>query len=107
MNTLEFAQVVGRARMYKHLPAKSKTGIEPILLGDQQLSAVVRNYYEDENFAKAEDDSISLWKLYNLLTGVNKSSYIDQFLERTVNANDFVQDIAQHKTGHIKSWFMG
>lgn len=35
--------------------------------------------------------NINLWRFYNLLTGANKSSYIDTFLDRTVNALSFTQ----------------
>jgi hypothetical protein len=102
----EFAQIVGRARMYKYLPEKSQKDIEPLLLGDQQLGVVAKDYYQDKNFARATDGSINLWKMYNLLTGANKSTYIDQFLKRTSNANEFVQDIAQHKAGYTNSWYL-
>ena len=27
-----------------------------------------------------------MWNVYNLLTGANKSSYIDNFLDRSLNA---------------------
>ena len=31
---------------------------------------------------------LSMWKFYNLLTGSNKSSYIDSFLDRAYNATE-------------------
>jgi hypothetical protein len=33
-------------------------------------------------------------KSFNLFTGANKSSYIDWFLERSVNAGDVVRNLA-------------
>jgi hypothetical protein len=103
----EFAQVIGRARMFKHLPEKSKLEIPPILFGDQQLGAVVHDYYKDKNFGSAEGGSLSLWRLYNLLTGANKSTYIDAFLDRGVNASDFSNGIMKHKNKQEPFWYLG
>jgi hypothetical protein len=103
----QFAQVMGRARMFKHLPEGDSSGILPILLGDQQLGMVVKNYYEDYNFSRSRDGSISLWRMHNLLTGANKSTYIDQFLDRAVNATDFVVELTKDITGSKQSWYLG
>jgi len=103
----EFAQIVGRARMYKHLPSYAGKNISPLLMGDQQISSVVNDYYKDPDFGDLEGGSISLWRFYNLLTGANKSSYIDAFLERGVNASDFTAEVIEHKTNVKRSWFMG
>jgi hypothetical protein len=102
----EFAQVLGRTRMYRYLPDKEKKDIPPILLGDQQISTVAKDYYKDPNFSKQKGGNLSLWRLYNLLTGANKATYIDQFLERAVNAHDFTDLIAQHKAGHGDFWYL-
>lgn len=97
----QFAQLIGRCRMYNYLPKAEKQGVMPLLLNDGQLNAVAKNYYEDENFSRDANGDISLWNFYNLLTGSNKSSYIDTFLERGVNAHDVTQTLAkslQNKT---------
>lgn len=73
----QFAQLIGRCRMYQNLPTARKNEIAPMLYGDAQLNAVVKDYYRDNSFCRNERGNISLWKLYNLFTGVNKSSYID------------------------------
>ena len=44
------------------------------------------------SFCGDEDGNINLWKLYNLLTG-NKRSYIDIFLDRSVNAFSFSEQL--------------
>jgi hypothetical protein len=103
----EFAQVVGRCRMYKHLPERVKKEIPDMLLGDQQLSSVVDAYYHDPNFGNLGGGSISLWRFYNLLTGANKSSYIDSFLERGVNVHDFAAGVGKHKQLQEDFWYMG
>jgi len=102
----QFAQIIGRCRLYQHLPYSHKQEISPILLGEQQLGAVVKAYYRDPFFQRSEDRSISLWKLYNLLTGANKSSYIDNFLERSVNAYHFIEQIRYALEGRGDSWFL-
>ena len=103
----EFAQVVGRCRMFKHLPDNTRKDMPEILLGDQQLGAVVHDYYKDFNFGTEHGGSISVWQFYNLLTGANKSSYIDSFIERGVNANDFSNGIIKHKLQSEPFWYMG
>ncbi len=103
----EFAQVIGKARLYKHLPDFRKAELMPLLFGDQQMGAVVKDFYSDENFnAETHTASIDLWRLYNLFTGVNKSTYVDQFIPRAINAQEIVLEIAQHKLGKKESWYM-
>ncbi|MCI1188025.1 DUF3871 family protein [Hymenobacter sp. DH14] len=103
----QFAQLIGRCRMYQHLSTAAKQRIPALLYGDQQLGTVVRDYYRDENFCREEDGSINLWKFYNLFTEANKSSYIDTFLPKSINALDFtfqVQDALDGSTAG--SWYL-
>lgn len=61
----------------------------------------------DPIFAKNEDGSIDLWNLYNLFTGAVKSSYIDSYLDRGLNAYEFVERIRRalnRENGH--DWFI-
>ena len=107
MSEKEFGQVVGRARMFKHIPEIVRRDIPELLLGDQQLGAVVHDYYKDVNFGNELGGNISMWQFYNLLTGANKSTYIDTFLERNVNVNDFTQGIIKHKLQSKPFWYLG
>lgn len=107
LSETEFAQLVGRSRMYKHIPDIAKKEIPAMLLGDQQLNTVVKDFYKDSNFGCETGGDISLWEFYNLMTGANKSSYIDTFVERTVNAHDFSNGIFKHKTHSKPFWYMG
>ena len=103
----EFAQFIGKSRLYKYMPDELKLGLTPLCFGDQQMGAVTKDFFNDENFSTSlETGTINLWKLYNLLTGVNKSTYIDQFLQRAINAQELVLEIAQHKSGEKSSWYL-
>ncbi|OFY94478.1 MAG: hypothetical protein A2491_00255 [Bacteroidetes bacterium RIFOXYC12_FULL_35_7] len=103
----DFAKIIGRSRMYKYMPEKYKKEIPPLLFGDQQMGAVVNSYYNDENFGLPYGGSMALYKLYNLLTGANKSSYIDAFLERGINAFDFSMGVLDHKQNRKQFWYLG
>ena len=72
----------------------------------QKYSLTARNYYIDENFAK-EGNSISMWRVYNLLTGANKSSYIDNFLDRSLNATQLTEGLSRAVQGDSEyRWFI-
>ena len=102
----QFAQLIGRCRMYNHLPADLKADIPPLLFGDQQIGSVVRDFYKDNSFCKDADGNINLWKLYNLFTGANKSTYIDSFLDRSVNAFNLVEQIKYGLNNRRKCWYL-
>jgi hypothetical protein len=102
----QFAQLIGRCRMYQHLPPKAKLEVPALLYGDQQLAAVCRDYYRNRSFCRDENGGISLWRLYNLFTGANKSTYIDQFLDRSVNALDFAVQVQEAIEGGNSSWYL-
>ena len=102
----QFAQVIGRCRMYSHLPSNLKAGISPILFGDQQINCVVKDFYRDDSFSRDQNGNINLWKLYNLFTGTNKSSDIDNFLDRSVHAYDFVEQIRNGLDGETSNWYL-
>lgn len=91
----QFAQVLGKCRLHQYLPKHHKQDIPLLEFTDTQIHTVAKDYFVDENFARAEDGTISLWKMYNLLTGANKNSYIDQFLTRGVNAYEVVTGISE------------
>lgn len=106
LSELEFAHLVGKARMYPYQQKQLSNHVFPIQLNDGQLSSVVKDYYRCKNFKRDTDGSISLWSVYNLLTGANKSSYIDSSLERNVNAYGFVQNIAKSMQQQQSNWYL-
>jgi hypothetical protein len=106
----QFCQLIGRSRLYQHLPKELKTNIPELLLNDGQINAVAKAYFEDKNFRSNPNGEISLFKMYNLLTGANKSSYINNFLERSENAFSFSEGISKvlsAEDSNPYSWFLG
>ena len=104
----QFAQLVGKARLYQHLSKKVKAEIPQLDFNDGQFSTIAKDYYQDESFCRDDTGNIDLWKVYNLFTQANKSSYIDTFLERNVNAFDFNQGIVKALSGSNSgyAWFL-
>lgn len=102
----QFAQLIGRCRMYRHMPDNLKMSIPEMNLGDSQINNVCSSYYSDNNFCCNNDGSINLWRLYNLFTGANKSSYIDQFLDRSANAYNLTRELMAALQNKSACWFL-
>ena len=104
----DFAQIIGKSRLYNYLPKKEKALIPELLLNDGHINTVAKDYYQDESFCRNTNGDISMWEFYNLLTGSNKTSYIDTFLERGVNAFDFSKGISKALSDRNSnySWFL-
>lgn len=104
----QFAQILGKTRLYQHLPKSEKLRIPQMQFNDSHINTIAKDYYEDESFSRDEQGNINLWQLYNLFTQANKSSYIDTFLDRNVNAFDFTQGIQKALIGNGDyHWFLG
>ncbi|MCO5950853.1 DUF3871 family protein [Mucilaginibacter flavidus] len=102
----QFALLIGRARLYPNLPNHLKKDIPELLFNDTQLGTLVRDYYKDDSFSRNDDGSVNLWNLYNLFTGVNKSSYIDSFLDKSHNASLFTRQLLNGLQGSSDNWFL-
>ena len=102
----QFAQVLGRARLYNYLPNETKKQIPPLLFTDTQLGSVAKDYFLDQSFCRNDAGDINLWRMYNLFTGANKSSYVDSFLERSVNAFEFTHQLQSGLTGGSTNWYL-
>lgn len=103
----QFAQLIGRSRLYQHLPKTEKSIIPPMNFTDGHINTIAKDYYDDVSFSRNEQGDINLWNVYNLFTQANKSSYIDTFLDRNVNAFDFMQGIQKALIGNGDyHWFL-
>ncbi|MCP9762988.1 DUF3871 family protein [Lacihabitans soyangensis] len=102
----QFANLLGRAKMYQYLPLQEKKMLPNLMFGDNQIGIVARDYYQDESFCRNPDGSVNLWNLYNLFTGANKQSYIDTFLDRGLNAFSFVKHLENSLERGSNTWFL-
>lgn len=109
LSETQFAQIIGKSRLYNYLPKKEKVLIPELLLNDGHINTVAKDYYQDESFCRDANGDLSMWEFYNLLTGSNKTSYVDTFLERGVNAFSFSEGVSNALSGRDSaySWFLG
>ena len=108
MTEQQFAQFLGKSRLYQYLPTEQKKRLPQMLMTDTQIGLVAKAYYTDDNFALQDSSrEISMWNVYNLLTGANKSSYIDNFLDRAYNATQLAEGLNKALYGENEySWFI-
>ncbi|WP_224487867.1 DUF3871 family protein [Robertkochia flava] len=102
----QFAHFLGKAKMFGHLSSKEKEDVMSFKYSDSQLNSMTRAYYEDPNFQRNQDGTIDLWQFYNLMTGANKSSYIDSFIKRSVNAYEITKSLAKSIESNTPNWFL-
>lgn len=102
----QFAQLIGRLKMYPFLPKSIKSELHPMEFTEVQISQVTKGFFWDEDFCCDADGNINLWKVFNLFTRANKSSYIDTFLDRSVNAFEFVDSIRQSIYENKHNWYL-
>jgi hypothetical protein len=101
----QFATLLGRCKMYQYLNSYEKKKIPTLLFGDAHINQIAKDYYFDPHF-KGNDAVVSLWNVYNLFTGANKSSYIDTFVARSSNAFDFIRILAIDLENGNENWFL-
>lgn len=104
----QFAQIVGRMRMYQALSPGRQKQIPRLLITDSQINSVCRDFYSNEHFG-VKGNAISLFDFHNLLTESNKSSYIDTYLNRAVNATEVSVGLNNVMQGldNRYAWFLG
>ncbi len=102
----QFAQLMGRAKMYQQMPIRDKVILPQFPLSDSQVTQVVKDYYNDVNFSRNDVGNINLWKLLNLFTEATKSSYIDSFLDRTALSTTFIKGLHNALSQQNNHWFL-
>jgi hypothetical protein len=70
------------------------------------MTTVVKDYYWNNNFCRDANGNINLWKFYNLFTGANKSTYIDSFVSRNVNAFELVDQVRNGLEHKSECWYL-
>ena len=102
----QFAHLIGRAKLYQYLSPLERKFIPELKLSDTQISTIAKDYFSENSFARDLNGDIDLWRLYNLCTGANKSSYIDRFLERGNNAFAFADLLANALSSKEDCWYL-
>lgn len=102
----QFAHLVGKMKLFPYLSKEEKQTLFPLAMNDTQLNIVVKDYHTDAHFSKSEDGRINFWNFYNLLTEANKSTYIDNNLERNVNAYGYVNYLINAIENQNSNWFL-
>lgn len=106
LTEIQFAHLIGKMKLYPYLSKDEKQTLFPLAMNDTQLNIVVRDYHTDTNFCKSNDNTINFWNLYNLFTEANKSTYIDNNLERNVNAYGFIQNLLNSIENRSPNYFL-
>ena len=107
LSETQFAQIIGRMRLYQALPSYLQREIPKLLITDSQINNVCRDYYNNPNFGH-KGNTISMFDFHNLLTEANKSSYIDSYVQRGINATEITLGICKALQGDPQySWFLG
>lgn len=103
----QFAQLIGKTRLYQYLPTAERKMLPAMEFTDGHINSVAKSYYSDENFGRVDGTDIDLWRVYNLFTGANKSSYIDTFLDRSLGATNLITGISHALDGDSAyRWFI-
>ncbi|MGJ5642891.1 DUF3871 family protein [Formosa sp. S-31] len=102
----QFAHLIGKIRMFQSMPKTEQRDIFKFVMNDSQINKMVKEYYGCPNFKRQENGSINLWRVYNLLTEANKSSYIDNYLERSLCAFEFTRDLCNSLKNNKPNWFL-
>ena len=105
----QFCQMIGRMRLYQALPSSQQKELPQLIIGDQAVNQMVRNYVSDPVFGKKKGEDISAWNLMQLANSAVKQSYIDKFIDRNQNCTDFAIGIQKAINGNDTegySWFL-
>ena len=102
----EFAHLIGKMKLYSFLDKETKRNLFHLNINDNQINSIIKDYHIDPNFARFENGTIDFWRLYNLFTEANKSSYIDTNFEKNVNAYEFINYLANFIKNDTDNWFL-
>ena len=106
MSEHQFCTFLGKSRLYQCLSTNAQKRLPRMLLTDTQINTVAKAYINDEDFGGIGGE-LNLWRFYGLLTGSVKSSYIDGFLDRSLNASEIAMGINSALHGDKQyQWFI-
>jgi hypothetical protein len=102
----DFAQLIGRCKMYPYLPKTTQKEVHPMEFTESQIAQITKGFFWDDHFCCDSNGTINLWRLFNLFTRANKSSYIDTFLDRSINAYNFLEEIRNCIETKEQNWYL-
>ncbi len=102
----QFAQLIGKTRLYNYLPTAEKKALPNFQFLDCHINTIANDYYSNRSFCRNSDGTINLWRLYNLFTGANRNSYIDKYLSRGLNAGQFINSLNNALATNEEFWFI-
>lgn len=100
LSRYQFAAFIGKCKIHQYLPVYEQKRMPEFLFGNVQVGTVAKEYVSSGLIHK---EVVSLWEVYNLFTSANKSSYIDSFLNRAVNATSLVEHLLKEPE---TSWYL-
>ncbi|RTY96044.1 DUF3871 family protein [Flavobacterium sp. GT3R68] len=106
LTEIQFAHLIGKMKLFPYLAKEEKQTLFPLAINDTQLNIIVKDYHTDAHFSKSGDNTINFWSLYNLMTEANKSTYIDNNLERNVNAFEFINYMLNSVENQKPNYFL-
>ncbi|BEG98436.1 DUF3871 family protein [Bacteroides sedimenti] len=102
----QFAQIIGRMQLYQYLSIKEQKELPQMLFKDTQINSIVKAYC-NVKYSGNSNKKTNMWNFYNLLTEANRNSYIDLFLDRTLNATELATGISKALNGDgVYRWFI-
>lgn len=106
LTEIQFAHLIGKMKLFPYLSKEEKQTLFPLAINDTQLNIIIRDYHTDAHFSKSKDGTINFWNIYNLATESCKSNYIDNNLERNVNAYGFIQNLLNSIENQSPNYFL-
>lgn len=102
----QFSHMIGKLKLVQYSKEQYQNSMQNLEINDKQINSVVKGYLADENFGVQNNQTIDLWKLYNLFTEAIKSSYIDSFLQRHKQVGEFIQKLAYCLKNDIPNYYL-
>src|SRR5690606_8671671 len=61
LNEQQFAQLLGKVKLYNYLPKEEKALLPEVILNDNHFNTMAKDYYQDKSFCKNDSGEISIW----------------------------------------------
>jgi hypothetical protein len=105
-NEDEYAQIIGKMRMYQYLPKDRQSAIGTLELPDTLVTQATKEFISGP--FQAQGGEVNAWQMYNHFTTATKNTDITEFLDRNVNCMEVVDGLCATKAGTRNkfSWYL-